>query len=444
MAPPELLHMIEWTEASALVAQPRLAPQLAAIGTPPVPDGGDLCVLSLSSPLGAASWCSVDVAHLPDVQQPIRAQPELSGLLTFSSGSTGAPKGIEIGQGTLVQVGERVARSVFGAPQGKACIDLDDTVQTPIPVYTASVILNGMAPCLWGGSRLVLEDARFDPVASQRRMVQYGSTIVNAAPAHYWMMTEHDPPDGAALEPRLVVAGGSPLTRSHYERMRARFPKSSILNWYALNETVAAQTISYGPDMERDPTSIGRPVWPTEVRVVDENGGTAPTGSIGELWMRCPAQMMGYFKAPDITAETMVEGWIRTGDLASIGPDGLIRIAGRAKEWINRGGFKFYPAEVVDALTEHPLILEAAVIGVPHPALGQEAVAFVVCRGEADLTASEVRDWCRTRVARNKVPTQVWFLDSLPRNSYAKVQTAHLLDLYLRETQNGLSRSELG
>jgi acyl-CoA synthetase (AMP-forming)/AMP-acid ligase II len=227
-----------------------------------------------------------------------------------------------------------------------------------------------------------------------------------------------------------MIASGSPMTRTLYDAMRRRWPAVSVANWYALNETMVGQTLNCGKGMEADPTAVGKVVWPTELKVVDDAGAELPAGEDGEILLRSPGQMTGYYRRPEETAERIVDGWIRTGDLGRVDAgDGMLRITGRSGDRINRGAFKFYPAEVEEVLAAHPAVADVGVVGVPHPVLGQDVAAFVVLRqpgAEADPAAA-LQAYCRQQLSRHKVPAHFRVVDSLPRNNFGKLVRRELL-----------------
>jgi acyl-CoA synthetase (AMP-forming)/AMP-acid ligase II len=261
-------------------------------------------------------------------------------------------------------------------------------------------------------------------------MCDLGTTIYNGAPPHFAMMCDLPPPaEPERLE--MMVSGGSAFTAALYKRMRKRWPRASIANWYGLMESGCGQTLSWGEDMDRAPAAIGRAVRPADFRIVGEDLADMPTGCEGELWMRGPAQMREYFENPEQTALRLHDGWVRTGDRAFVDEAGVIHVAGRNEERINRGGFKFYPVEVESVLEDDPRVLEAAVIAVPHEVLGQDTVAFVVPAAGVELDEPDLRARCKTRVAPNKVPTRIIVTNQqLPRGAYGKVVRRELAKRY--------------
>jgi long-chain acyl-CoA synthetase len=364
-------------------------------------------------------------ASMTAARRPSPARAADSAMIAYTSGSTGTPKGPVWTQSALCQYAERVAHATYADPRGGKALSRADVLQSPIPLYTTASIIENLYPMVLSGCTLVYEGRRFDPAASEQRMATYGTTIYNAVPPHYALMGELPPTPGAA--PELMLSGGSAITADLYRRMRARWPSTAIANWYGLNESGTGQTLNYGEDMERAPGSIGRPIWPTEVRIVDD-GGTVEQGEEGELWMRAPGQMTEYFRNRAETEKRLRGDWLRTGDRAFIDEDGLIHVVGRGEERINRGGFKLYPAEIEAALEEHEAVREAAVAAIPHPVLGEDVAAFVVASARVD--EGTLRDHCRRRIAANKVPSRIIFVAELPRGAYGKVLRRELVARY--------------
>jgi long-chain acyl-CoA synthetase len=193
-----------------------------------------------------------------------------------------------------------------------------------------------------------------------------------------------------------------------------------VLEGYGLSESCAIATFNR-PDRERKPGSIGLPVMDTELRLVDDDGHEVPEGEVGEIVMRGPTVMKGYWNRPDATRETLVDGWLKTGDMARRDEDGYYFIVDRKKELVIRGGFNVYPREIEEVLYEHEAVREAAVIGVRHESLGEEVAAVVVLRDGAEAAPEELRDFVKARVAAYKYPRRVWLVDELPKGPTGKI-----------------------
>jgi long-chain acyl-CoA synthetase len=194
-----------------------------------------------------------------------------------------------------------------------------------------------------------------------------------------------------------------------------------VLEGYGLSETSPIASFSRA-ERERKPGSIGLPIDGVEMRVVADDGTEVPQGEVGEIAIRGPNVMKGYWQRPEATAEAIdPAGWFRTGDLARVDEDGYFFIVDRKKEMIIRGGFNVYPREIEEVLYEHPAVHEAAVIGIPHESLGEEVTAAVSLKPGSEATAEDLRDYVKERVAAYKYPRKVWVLDELPKGPTGKI-----------------------
>src|SRR2546423_5932929 len=174
-------------------------------------------------------------------------------------------------------------------------------------------------------------------------------------------------------------------------------------------------------DLDRKPGSIGVPTGGTEMKVVDDDDNDVPQGDPGEIVMRGPFVMKGYWNRDDATAEVMRGGWFHTGDIATIDEDGYFFIVDRKKDLIIRGGYNVYPREIEEVLYEHPAVREVAVIGVPHESLGEEVAAVVALKDDADASPDDLRDYAQQRVAADKYPRSVHLVDDLPKGPTGKI-----------------------
>ena len=367
---------------------------------------------------------------------PVRPGPDDCALLAFTSGTTGRPKAAMITHGACVQLAERMINDVFAAPRGGRAIGRDDVIQSPVPAYLPTSIVNTLYAAVLAGCPLSFRGRRFDPAAEEKEMALAGTTVYAGAPAHYAMMCQLPASeDSRAARVQVMTASGAPMSAALYQSMQERWPQVSIANWYALNETMVGQTLNFGPDMDLDPTAIGKPVWPTELVVVDESGNPCEPGESGEILLRAQGQMVGYYLNEVETAKRIdANGWIHTDDTGCVGKeDGLLRITGRKSDRINRGGFKFYPIEVEEVLLAHEGLADAALLALPDPVLGQDIVAIVVKledgRNHA-CTETDIREFCQTKLSRNKVPSRVYFVDQLPRSGFGKVVKKELIALW--------------
>jgi long-chain acyl-CoA synthetase len=193
-----------------------------------------------------------------------------------------------------------------------------------------------------------------------------------------------------------------------------------VLEGYGLSETTGMGTFNT-PDRERKPGSIGTPVGGTEIRLVDDDDNEVPQGEPGELTIRGPFVMPGYWDRQDATEEAMRGGWFHSGDIAIVDEDGYYFIVDRKKDLIIRGGYNVYPRELEEVLYEHPAVREAAVIGVPDDKLGEEVGAAVVIKDGEEVSPDELRDYMKSKVAAYKYPRVIWLTDELPKGPTGKI-----------------------
>jgi long-chain acyl-CoA synthetase len=216
------------------------------------------------------------------------------------------------------------------------------------------------------------------------------------------------------------VSGGASLPVELLHGFERSFG-CTILEGYGLSETSPIASFNH-PDRERKPGSIGTPIAGVEMKLVDDAGGEVDRGEVGEIVIRGHNVMKGYWRKPDATAEAIsADGWFRSGDLAVMDDDGYFFIVDRKKDMIIRGGYNVYPREIEEVLYSHPAVREAAVVGVPHPELGEEVAAAVALKPDGLVTEDELRDFVKEQVAAYKYPRLVWFVDELPKTATGKI-----------------------
>jgi len=345
------------------------------------------------------------------------APTDAPALILSTSGSTGEPKGSVLSHRALRIANESWAGPVLGLGES-------DTVLATLPL-AHSFGLNGalLAPLLSGARVCLME--RF---ASDDALAAIGRFRVSVLPAVATMFRRLLDAPGLATADlsslRLAVSGAAPCPWELAQEWRQR-TGVRLLRGYGMTELF--RPISYLVDDPRDlPDAIGRVVPGVELRVVDDDGRALGSGEVGELWIKSPAALDAYAGAPDATEAAIADGWFKTGDLASLSADGFVRIAGRKKELILRGGYSVVPGEVEAVLLTHPDVAEAAVVGEPHPELGEEIAAFLVLRPAATAGAEELIAYSRERLAAFKCPRAVTILPELPKSATGKVLRARL------------------
>jgi long-chain acyl-CoA synthetase len=219
---------------------------------------------------------------------------------------------------------------------------------------------------------------------------------------------------------RLCISGGAAMPVEVLRQFEDQFD-CIVLEGYGLSETSPVASFNH-PGRERKPGSIGTPIRGVEMRVVDASGSEVPQGEVGEIAIRGHNIMKGYLNKPEATAEAVsADGWFRTGDIGRVDEDGYYYIVDRKKDLIIRGGYNIYPREIEEVLYEHPEVAEAAVVGMPHPELGEEVGAAVALKPGATVTPDELRSYVKSQVAAYKYPRRVWIVDSLPKGPTGKI-----------------------
>jgi len=343
------------------------------------------------------------------------SEPRGPALVLYTSGSTGRPKGAALSHAAVA-----FALSSWAEPV--MALKPDDVVLAALPL-SHSYGLNGalLAPLLAGAGVRLVERFTADGVAEL--LARGDATVFPGVATMFRRLLDLDGfRGGPAL--RLALSGAAPCPFEIAREFRAR-TGVRILRGYGMTELF--RPISYlAADAEDRPDAIGRAVPGVELQVVDEAGRTLDADSIGELLIRTPAALDGYLGASLDTTAALRDGWFHTGDLASVTVDGWVRITGRKRERILRGGYSVFPPEIESVLLGHPEVAEAAVVGLPHPELGEEIAAFVALRPGAGASADDLVAYCRDRLAAFKYPRRVTLVAALPRSATGKVLKGEL------------------
>jgi long-chain acyl-CoA synthetase len=261
---------------------------------------------------------------------------------------------------------------------------------------------------------------RFDPEKALEIIQRDKVTIFQGVPTMYnGMLHAEDCESYDTSTLRLCMSGGSAMP----EELMRSFEKTfdcMILEGYGLSETSPVASFNH-PNKERKPGSIGTPIEGVEMKIVDDDGKEVDQGEVGEIVIKGHNIMKGYWKRDDATKESIKDGWFYSGDMGKVDEDGYFFIVDRKKELIIRGGYNVYPREVEEVLYEHPAIQEAAVVGVPDEALGEEVGAAVVLKKGEELDADELKAYVKEQVAGYKYPRKIWFLDELPKGPTGKI-----------------------
>jgi long-chain acyl-CoA synthetase len=341
---------------------------------------------------------------------PVPRDDEDTAVILYTSGTTGSPKGAELTHRNLATCSDAFAEALE--------ITADDVFATALPLFHIFGGSTIMGTALMSGASVELLP-RFTADAALRLLSNGRVTIFMGVPTMFNAMLQ-EPFEGADFSRvRLCSTGGAPFPEEILRGFKERFG-IEVKEGYGLTETTASGTFS-GLHRPRKAGHAGYPLPGMEVGIVGPDGERLPAGEVGEVVIRGPQVMKGYFRRPEATAEVLRDGWFHTGDLGSLDVDGDLRIVGRSKDLIIRGGYNVYPQEVEQALYEHPLVVEAAVLGIEDEHLGEEIVAVLTLRDGVEGDPEEVYGWAKERLSAYKVPRLFQFVEALPKGTTGKI-----------------------
>ncbi|MEH7386781.1 fatty acid--CoA ligase family protein [Bacillus sp. JJ1521] len=353
----------------------------------------------------------------PSFVEPTLKDDDVAVIL-YTSGTTGKPKGAMLTHKNLFSNARDVAEYLK--------ISEHDRVITTLPmfhVFCLTVALN--APLMNGGTMLIVP--KFSPMEIFQIAKDYKATIFVGVPTMYNFLLQYpegNPEDLSSL--RLCVSGGAAMPVALLKSFEQKF-QVLVSEGYGLSE--ASPVTCFNPlDRPRKPGSIGTNIVNVENKVVDENGEELPIGQVGELIVRGPNVMKGYYKMPEESDATLRNGWLYTGDLAKMDEEGYFYIVDRKKDMVIVGGYNVYPREVEEVLYNHPNIVEAAVLGVPDTNQGEAVYCYVV-KNDQNLTEENLLEYCREHLAKYKIPSKIEFIEELPKNTTGKILRRALKDL---------------
>jgi acyl-CoA synthetase (AMP-forming)/AMP-acid ligase II len=415
---------------NARLAPPELAYQIALSAPRVIVTSGDFQTVLESTDLrgvehvidvhGGGAWphpssgFQAALAEALSISSLTRPEPGTTCALIFTSGTTGRPKAAQFQHHACVAQGQLVGEGLRLGP--------DARLMLAVPVYTSTGIHTFPLPCFTWGTTMYFE-AAFDAQRWTTRAKAAAPTIYFGVPSMLALILDSGGDDLDAITSlRHVMFGGSPMPRRLAERLLQAFPGLSLWNLYGLTEAGPNGTTLRPESALAKLSTVGTPLPGTEVRVVGEDGADLPSGDTGEVLMRTPSLMAGYFENPEATAATISrDGWLHTGDIGQLDDEGFLTLVDRKHDMIVRGGFNIYPAEVERVLSDHPQVKDTAVVGVGHPILGEDVVGCVVLRDGAETTSDELIAFCRARLADYKAPRKIVCVGELPRNAMGKV-----------------------
>ena len=384
---------------------------------------------------GAEGW--LDYRALIDAAPEDERFPEADGdevcVIMYTAGTTGFPKGVML---THDSFSSYILSAVMPADP-----EIEERNILTVPLYHIAGV-QALMSAIYGGRTLIVQ-RQFEPAEWMRLVERERADRAMMVPTMLKMLMDHEEFERRDLGSlKVITYGAAPMPLDTIRRAVRAFPDAQFINAFGQTETAATITmlppddhVLTGSDEEVERklkrlTSIGKPLDDVEVRIFDERGHAAPVGEVGEIAARGERLMKGYWGQEDATRETIRDGWLYTGDLGYVDEDGYVFLAGRARDFIKRGGEMISPEEVEQTLGAHPAVDEAAIIGVPDAVWGERVRAVVVRKREGAVEAAELIEHCRQRLASFKKPESVVFTSELPRNALGKVLKRVLQEQY--------------
>lgn len=410
----ELAFILKDSGSIAIIAEPEILAEIEPIrGTLPLKH----MFSSDKTSSASSSWGGIDTLRSPDTAEPPSPRPprDATAMIMYTSGTTGLPKGVVWTHDATTQWA--------GMQQIEWKFSEDSVTMATGPMYHIGALENYTLGTLAAGGQVIVFGSRgFTIDRAVRTATRTGVTDMLMFPA---MLQDLVRMDQASLDGlgrlRRIFTGGDAVAPSLVDKLSKALPHVELTQVYGLTEGTPI-AVSSPPGLTRQRSDlVGRPFPFTEVSIRDGEGIEVPPGAPGEIWTRSPANSIGYWQRPDENAKTFVDGWCRTGD-AGLVEGGYLRFVGRQKDIVRSGGENVSPAEVENVLKQHPAVLDAAVIGVPHPRLIEAVAAVVVAHPDRIPTAEDLIEFCNTRMAGYKKPRAVMFVDELPRTPSQKVQ----------------------
>lgn len=347
--------------------------------------------------------------------------------IQFTSGTTGNPKGATLTHHNVVNNGRFVAMAMRLTDRDSLCI--------PVPLYHCFGMVLSVLACVSVGARMIFPGEAFDPLATMQAVHEERCTALHGVPTMFIAQLDH--PEFARFDftsLRTGIMAGAPCPIEVMKRVIKDMHMAEVTIAYGMTETspVSFQSATDDP-LEKRVATVGRVQPHLQCKIVDETGHVVPVGATGELCTRGYSVMLGYWEDEARTRETIRDGWMHTGDLATIDEQGYCNIVGRVKDMVIRGGENLYPREIEEFLFRHPKVQAVQVFGVPDPKYGEELCAWIVLKPGQSATEDEIREFCRDQIAHYKIPRYVRFVHDMPMTVTGKVQKFVMREAMIRE-----------
>ena len=346
-----------------------------------------------------------------------------TAVVMYTSGTTGKPKGVMLSHRNVYETAKIWSESM----NMTSC----DRMYICTPLFHCAGSHVFAVPTMYSGGAVIIAES-FSPDYTLTDLAETEATIFFGVPAMYAILLNKPELSTYSFEQlRLFCYGAAPMPYELVKRLKEAFPNVGVQNLYGQTENTPAATSLLDDAALTKIGSVGKPLARTEVKLLNAHGEEVVLGEVGEICVRGPQVMKGYLRNPEETSNTIRNGWLHSGDLGRFDDEGYLYIVDRKKDMIIRGGENIYPIELEEVLYQIPEILEAAVVGVPHEVYGEVPKAFIVLKEGQTITEAAITNYMKTQLAKYKVPAEVEFIDSLPRNASGKV-----LKHTLRPTQN--------
>lgn len=357
-----------------------------------------------------------------------RLQPDDAINIQFTSGTTGNPKGATLSHCNILNNGFLTGLAMQLGPEDKLCI--------PVPLYHCFGMVLSVLACVSHGATMVFPGPSFDPEETLKSVEAEACTALHGVPTMF--ITELDHPrflDFDLSTLRTGIMAGAPCPVEVMKRVLSEMHMEDILIAYGQTELSPINNMTLPNDtLERRTETVGRAMPWVEIKVVDEEGRVVPVGEKGEICTRGYSVMQGYWNDEERTAETIDSaGWLHSGDIATMDEAGYVRIVGRIKDMIIRGGENIYPREVEEFLYQHPAVSEVQVFGVPDEKMGEEVCAWIQLNEGFDLSDEDVKAYCRDQITHFKIPRHIRFVTEYPMTVTGKIQKFVMRDAMLEQ-----------
>lgn len=348
--------------------------------------------------------------------------------IQFTSGTTGNPKGTMLTHNNILNNGYFVGEAIHLSPKDRVCIS--------VPLFHCFGMVMGNLACITHGSTMVYPSAVFNPLDSLKAIEKEKCTAAYGVPTMFIAMLEEESFDQFDLSSlRTGIMAGSPCPREIMQRVIDRMHMKDITICYGMTETAPVSAQSSTTDsLEQRVSTVGRVHPHIEIKIVDEQGKVVPRGKLGELCVRGYSVMLGYWEEEEKTREVVdVAKWMHTGDIAEMDEFGFIKIKGRIKDVVIRGGENLFPKEIEDFLYKHPDISDVQVIGLPDARYGEELCACIILHENHQIDEEALRNYCKEHISHNKVPRYVRFFKEFPMTASGKAQKFKLQEIMRQE-----------